>query len=64
MPRSRSGRGREEWRISWKPLTKGPYHKTKHGFALLAVIEPKTVIAASEHASKLRDVLDEWLDDR
>ncbi len=43
---------------------KGPYHKTRHGFALLAIIEPERVIAASEHASKFRDLLDKWLDSR
>jgi Domain of unknown function (DUF4276) len=43
---------------------KGTYHKTRHGFALLAIIEPDRVIAASEHASNFRDILDKWLDER
>ena len=43
---------------------KGTYHKTRHGFALLHMINPEIVIAASEHAAHLRKVLREWLDDR
>ena len=43
---------------------KGTYHKRGHGFALLTVIQPELVIAASAHAGMLRDVLRKWLDDR
>lgn len=44
--------------------SKGAYHKTRHGFALLAAVDPSKVIAASAHAGKLRDILNGWLDDR
>ena len=37
--------------------SKGPYHKTQHGFALLALIDPQKVRQASLHASRLFDVL-------
>ena len=37
--------------------TKGPYHKTQHGFHLLALIDPQKVRQASLHASRLFDVL-------
>lgn len=33
-----------------KPTKKGEYHKTKHGFALLALIDPLKVEAGSSHA--------------
>jgi hypothetical protein len=36
---------------------KGRYHKTRHGFALLALIDPQKVRAASRRASMLFDVL-------
>jgi hypothetical protein len=36
---------------------KGRYHKTKHGFALLTLIDPERVAAASLRASRLFDVL-------
>jgi len=37
--------------------TKGPYHKTRHAFALLACIDPQKLRIASLHASRLFDVL-------
>ncbi|HMD97470.1 MAG TPA: DUF4276 family protein [Terriglobia bacterium] len=37
--------------------SKGPYHKTRHGFALLEKINPQKVREASAHAGKLFDVL-------
>jgi hypothetical protein len=37
--------------------TKGEYHKTKHGFDLLALIRPEKVRAASPHADRLCKVL-------
>ncbi len=33
--------------------TKGPYHKTRHGFALLGIIDPGRVRGASRHADRL-----------
>jgi len=36
---------------------KGRYHKTRHGFALLALIDPQRVRAASRRAGTLFDVL-------
>jgi hypothetical protein len=36
---------------------KGEYHKTKHGFVLLALIEPERVRGASAHASLLFEYL-------
>jgi hypothetical protein len=36
---------------------KGAYHKTRHGFAILALIDPYRVRAASPHAGRLFDVL-------
>jgi hypothetical protein len=33
--------------------TRGEYHKTKHGFALLALIDPAKVRATSPHAGRL-----------
>jgi hypothetical protein len=47
-----------------KSTSKGAYHKTKHGFALLEVIDPSRICKSSAHAKMLRDVLAEWLDDR
>src|SRR5258707_6919846 len=38
-------------------MTKGVYHKTRHGFALLALIDPAKVVRVSPHAARLRDVL-------
>ena len=37
--------------------TKGEYHKTKHGFALLALIDPAKVGSASPHAASLNQFL-------
>jgi hypothetical protein len=37
--------------------TKGRYHKTKHGFDLLELIDPRRVRAASVHAERLLTVL-------
>ena len=37
--------------------TKGEYHKTRHGFDLLEMIEPNLVRAASAHAGNLFTVL-------
>jgi len=37
--------------------TKGEYHKTKHGFALLALIDPAKVEAASSHAASFHQFL-------
>jgi hypothetical protein len=37
--------------------SKGPYHKTRHGFPLLALINPRWLRDASLHASRLFDVL-------
>jgi hypothetical protein len=37
--------------------TKGEYHKTRHGFDLLEVIDPNLVRAASVHAERLLAVL-------
>jgi len=37
--------------------SKGPYQKTRHGFALLALINPQRVRDASAHAGRLFDVL-------
>ena len=37
--------------------TKGEYHKTKHGFDLLELIDPNRVRAASVHAEHLLTVL-------
>jgi hypothetical protein len=40
-----------------KKTKKGEYHKTRHGFDLLALIDPDRVRAASEHAARLLAVL-------
>ena len=40
-----------------KGTQKGPYHKTRHGFELLELIDPVLVRAASSHAADLFDVL-------
>jgi len=40
-----------------KQTSKGPHHKTRHGFALLALINPQRVRDASPHAGRLFDVL-------
>lgn len=37
--------------------TKGEYHKVKHGFALLALIDPSKVEAASPQAAKFHEFL-------
>jgi hypothetical protein len=36
---------------------KGPYHKARHGFALLALIEPRKVEAGSSHAEAFHQFL-------
>lgn len=36
---------------------KGPYHKTRHGFDILAVIDPKKVEASSQFARRLHESL-------
>ena len=41
-----------------KPTQKGEYHKTRHGFELLELIEPGLVRAASHHADSLFLVLE------
>jgi hypothetical protein len=38
---------------------KGPYHKTRHGFDLLALIDPVKLRRASVHAQRLFEVLEE-----
>ena len=40
-----------------KQTSKGPYDKVRHGFALLALINPYRLRVASHHASRLFDVL-------
>jgi hypothetical protein len=40
-----------------KQTQKGEYHKTKHGFALLALIDPAKVEAASPHAASFHQFL-------
>lgn len=37
--------------------SKGEYHKVKHGFALLALIDPAKVEKASPHAKRFHDFL-------
>jgi len=44
-----------------KPTTKQGYHKTKHGFALLALIDPQKVERASPHAASFHQFLREQL---
>jgi hypothetical protein len=39
------------------PCKKGKYHKTNHGFAILALIDPKLVEGASQHARLFNDFL-------
>jgi hypothetical protein len=39
--------------------TKGEYHRTRHGFMLLAHIDPGTLCRASQHAERLAKVLRE-----
>jgi Domain of unknown function (DUF4276) len=41
-----------------KKTQKGEYHKTRHGFDLLALIDPARVRAASNHADRLLAVLE------
>ena len=41
-----------------KDTQKGPYHKTRHGFELLELIDPTLVRAASSHADNLFTVLE------
>jgi len=40
-----------------KPTQKDEYHKTKHGFALLALIDPAKVEKASPHAANFHQFL-------
>ena len=40
-----------------KQTSKGPYHKTRHGFAILAEIDPQRLRPASSYAGRLFDVL-------
>ncbi len=40
-----------------KATTKGEYHKVKHGFALLALIDPAKVAEASPHAKLFNEFL-------
>jgi hypothetical protein len=40
-----------------KPTTKGEYHKTRHGFALLALIDPTKVEKGSPHAKQFNDFM-------
>ena len=40
-----------------KPTQKGEYHKVKHGFALLALVDPAKVGAASPHAGNFHAFL-------
>jgi hypothetical protein len=40
-----------------KPTQKGEYHKMKHGFALLALIDPVKVDNASPHAASFHKFL-------
>lgn len=40
-----------------KQTSKGSYHKTRHAFALLMGIDPQILRVASQHASRLFDVL-------
>ena len=40
-----------------KPTSKGEYHKTRHGFALLALINPTKVEAGSPHAKLFNEFL-------
>ena len=42
---------------SRKTKTKGEYHKTRHGFDLLELIDPSLVRTASAHANRLFEVL-------
>ena len=44
-----------------KGTMKGKYHKTRHGFAILASIEPDQIRQRSPHANALFDVLTEKL---
>jgi hypothetical protein len=44
-------------RASRNTRTKGEYHKTRHGFDLLELIDPSLVRAASVHAERLLTVL-------
>ena len=40
-----------------RQTSQGPYHKARHAFALLALINPQTLREASVHAGRLFDVL-------
>ena len=44
-----------------RPTQKGSYHKTKHGFDLLELIDPELVIRVSRHAGMLFAVLKEQM---
>ena len=39
------------------PTSKGEYHKVRHGFALLALIDPQKVENSSRHAARLHEFL-------
>ncbi|MDI7268717.1 MAG: DUF4276 family protein [Myxococcota bacterium] len=39
--------------------TKGEYHKTRHGFDLLALVDPGRVVGASRHARRLVETIAE-----
>lgn len=41
-----------------RPTQKGSYHKTRHGFELLALIEPAKLRGASDHARMLFEALE------
>jgi Domain of unknown function (DUF4276) len=45
------------FRHASKQTTKGSYHKTRHAFALLALIDPNKLRVASVHAASLFDAL-------
>ena len=40
-----------------RQTSKGPYHKTRHGFALLTLLNPQRLRDASPHASRLFEAL-------
>lgn len=44
-----------------RDTSKGEYHKTKHGFALLALIDPARVENSSPYAAALHQLLREQL---
>lgn len=44
-------------RSATRDTTKGPYHKTKHGFDLLGKLDPAKLEQVSEHAARFLDTL-------